>query len=389
MRILLLAQKMMLPLTNGFNLHNYNFTRQLVEHHEVHLLSLAEGELSDEMRDLFASVRVVEARQPPREWLVKRALLCMSPVSKHDMDPAVMEALEETIRERQIDLVWESGWKMLRYTSRLKGIPVFGDIQDEGAVSIRRMVSKAQGLKRKLRLFRQFWLSKRYQQVYFRHLAACNVVSTEDREAVLHYSPDLHVTAVNNGVDAQSFRPTGVVEEPATLAFHGNISFWPNHQAAAQLIRRVLPLVRQEIPDARLLIIGRDPPPDIAAAAGPDVEVTGFVDDVGPVLGRATVYACLLFGGAGIKNKILEAWALERAVVATPISLGGLVFEPDGNIVVAEGIEAFAAACVRLMRDPEARRRLGAAGRQTIVDHYSWEAKGREFRSALEGAVEL
>lgn len=56
---------------------------------------------------------------------------------------------------------------------------------------------------------------------------------------------------------------------------------------------------------------------------------------------------------------------------------------------MAEGVEEFAAACVRLMRDPEARRRLGRAGRQTVIDHYSWEANGREFRAALEGAVEL
>lgn len=288
MRILLLTHKLMLPLANGFNLHNFNHARQLAEHHELHLLALNEGELSDEQRALFASVRVIETRKPPRESLVKRVALSMSPHSKHDRDPAVMKVVEETIRDRKIDVVWSSGWKMLRYTSRLSGIPVFGDIQDEGAASLRRTLSMVSGVTRKTKVFRQYWRSKRYQQVYFRHLATCNVVSDEDKEALLHYSPDLAVSAVNNGVDANSYSPAGAVEEPATLAFHGNISFWPNHQAANALVHSILPRVREEIPDARLLIVGRDPPPDIAAAAGPHVEVTGFVDDICPVLGRAT-----------------------------------------------------------------------------------------------------
>ena len=165
--------------------------------------------------------------------------------------------------------------------------------------------------------------------------------------------------------------------EPATLVFEGNMMFGPNVDAARRLALEILPIVRAAIPAARLVLVGRDPAPEVRALAGESVEVTGTVDDVRPFLARGTVFACPMRLGSGIKNKILQAWAMARPVVATPASLGGLAAHDEDNLLVREDNLGFSEAVIELIRDParvrttrgarpldgRARVRLVASGR--------------------------
>src|SRR5687768_3953468 len=122
------------------------------------------------------------------------------------------------------------------------------------------------------------------------------------------------------------------------------MGFTPNAEAALHFCREVLPLVREAEPRVRMLVVGNRPTPEVNALAGPGVEVTGFVPDVRPYLDRAWVFVCPLLSGAGIKNKILQAWSMQKAVVATSISTGGLVTEGGANLIVADGKREFADA---------------------------------------------
>jgi glycosyltransferase involved in cell wall biosynthesis len=88
--------------------------------------------------------------------------------------------------------------------------------------------------------------------------------------------------------------------------------------------------------------------------------------------------------GAGIKNKLLQAWAMEKAVVATPIACGGLRARPDENIVVARGAAALAARIVALLGDAPRRRRLGAAARDTVLEHYTWTRRSAALADLLQ-----
>jgi glycosyltransferase involved in cell wall biosynthesis len=110
------------------------------------------------------------------------------------------------------------------------------------------------------------------------------------------------------------------------------------------------------------------------------------VEDIRPFLDRATVFVCPMRMGAGIKNKILQAWAMEKPVVATSTAIGGLRASPGENIVVATGPKAFAGAVVALLRDPSARQHLGKHGRDTVLTFYSWEQQARTFEHVLGSA---
>ena len=173
---------------------------------------------------------------------------------------------------------------------------------------------------------------------------------------------------IRNGVDAGS-DPAPLPEEPV-IGFHGTLSSVTNRRAALRLVNGVLPAVRRHAPEARALIIGREPPEQLATEDG--VTVTGEVDDVRPWLERVAVYVAPLDVGSGIKNKVLEAMAAARPVVATERALNG-IGAGDG-VVLARSDDAIADAAVELLRDRDRAAALGRAGRARVQREFSWTA---------------
>ena len=153
------------------------------------------------------------------------------------------------------------------------------------------------------------------------------------------------------------------------------MSFPPNVTAVLHFYQNILPLIRRELPNVRLIIAGRDPAPSIAAlASDPFVTVTGFVDDMRPWLARAGLMVCPMVMGSGIKNKVLEALAMARPVVATTMGVEALEATSGHELMIADTAEEFARATLALLRDSAARRRMGAAGRDLVLRRYTWDA---------------
>ena len=163
----------------------------------------------------------------------------------------------------------------------------------------------------------------------------------------------------------------------------------PNVEGIIHFCHKILPEIRSALPDIKLKIVGREPTPEVRALASDHVEVTGWVDDVRPYVREAALFISPLIGGAGIKNKVLQAWSMEKAVLCTSISSGGLRTEPGRNIVIADSPAKFAEACIELLQDPDRRRELGRAGRATVLEHYTWQAKARELEELLRKAAGL
>jgi glycosyltransferase involved in cell wall biosynthesis len=134
----------------------------------------------------------------------------------------------------------------------------------------------------------------------------------------------------------------------------------------------VWPVVRQSVPDAQLVLVGRDPGPAVRGLAGPGVEVAGTVPDVAPYIQRAAFTVAPLLAGGGSRLKILESLGWARGVVATTIGASGLEGLGGAGIVLADEPAQFAAEVVRLLEQPEQAARLGEQGRQA-VRAYAWD----------------
>jgi glycosyltransferase involved in cell wall biosynthesis len=213
--------------------------------------------------------------------------------------------------------------------------------------------------------------------------------SCRDREALIGQR-DNHSTVVSNGVDLNFWKRSSRTRGTNTIVFTGVMNYSPNTDAALYLIDEILPLVRRSVPDAKLLIVGRNPPPHlIDAGQRPGVNVTGFVDDVRPYLERATVFAAPLRFGAGIQNKLLEAMAMEVPVVASPLAADGLrtVGGACPPIQVAEDRYQFAELIIRQLVDGHGNASPDANSRRFVELHFSWKESGKKLERVIRAVA--
>jgi sugar transferase (PEP-CTERM/EpsH1 system associated) len=187
------------------------------------------------------------------------------------------------------------------------------------------------------------------------------------------------VQSLANGIDAvffdpaAPFRPLGREErgEGPLVLFTGQMDYRPNVDAVCWFAREVLP----RVPSARFVIAGRNPAREVRALAGERVTVAGAVADMRSWLAAADVVVAPLRIARGIQNKVLEAMAMARPVVASPAAFEGIEAEPGKHLLVTEGAEAMAEAISTLIADTALATRLGQAGRDLVTTTYQWESR--------------
>jgi glycosyltransferase involved in cell wall biosynthesis len=232
----------------------------------------------------------------------------------------------------------------------------------------------------------QAWKTRHAERRLYRrfdHAISCSAI---DRDRLRALAPAIPVTVVPNGVDTSYFVPMDEREQPATLAFVGSMDWAPNIDAIRYFIRDILPRVRARWPSVRLVVIGRNAPPDLA---GPEagIEVTGTVPDVRPLIAQAAVVVVPLRSGGGTRLKILEAWAMRKAVVSTRIGAEGLHVDAGRNILIADSPDAFAGRIDRALADRALRQQVAEAGYRTALEHYDWSRLGERLHAAYDDAV--
>ena len=153
-------------------------------------------------------------------------------------------------------------------------------------------------------------------------------------------------------------------------------------------LKEVWPQVRAKRPQARFFLVGRDPAAAVQALNGQDgITVTGTVEDPADWIAKAAVCVAPIRAAAGLQNKLLEAMAMAKAVVATPVANEG-IRAPEGEaVLLAQEPAPFAAAVETLLADAALRQRLGAAARRFVEAKWTWEGPFLELEQAFLAAV--
>jgi glycosyltransferase involved in cell wall biosynthesis len=194
---------------------------------------------------------------------------------------------------------------------------------------------------------------------------------------------------IPTGVDVEYFRPSPDRDQPGTLVFSGAMDWMPNEDAMVYFIKRMWPRIRQQIPNASLCVVGRNPSRALVelAANHQGIEITGIVDDIRPFVHRAAVYVVPLRIGGGTRLKIFEAMAMGKAIVSTTIGAEGLPVHPGQDILIVDDPEQFADTTIRLLGDSVQREELGRAARELVNRTYSWDAVVQPFETVLNTLV--
>ncbi len=299
--------------------------------------------------------------------------------------PSLFTALSEE-RWQALVVVQSTCARWLDYVPRpAVSVLVFHDVR---ALVYERQAAAARSVRERLALLREARRYRRFEAKYCRRFDLVITVSPADEAWVrAHYRPR-RLATIPVPVDGEYFTPMpGVREWPARILFTGLMSHPPNVDAASFFAREVLPRVQATIPEAEFWIVGREATPEVKRlAAVPGVVVTGFVPDMRPYLAQATVIVVPLRFGSGMRNKILEAWAMEKCVVSTRVGAEGLECEDRANILLADDAPALAERVVEVIRDPGLRGSIRARGRTRIAASHDPDTLARAYHDAVDSA---
>lgn len=206
-------------------------------------------------------------------------------------------------------------------------------------------------------------------------------VTANEVDLFLRLAPECTATvqAMSNGVDADFFasesdRPNPYPIKEQSVVFTGAMDYWPNIDGVSWFVTDVLPRLTARWPRVHFYIVGRNPPQQVRALAGTAVTVTGTVPDVRPYLQHAAAVVAPLRVARGIQNKILEAMAMERPVVTVSGCADAIGADAAQGVLRADTPEAFEQALQPLLDTPVQSAALGAAARQHVLQHFSWDA---------------
>lgn len=395
MKALFLTPELPYPPDRGASIRTFNLMKNLVSHHQIHLLSFAgEGEPREPGPLLKICSRVEMVDTPQRSPLQRFFSLLFS--SQPDMALRLPSAeyegrLSDLLGAERYDLVQVEGIEMARYMPLLgeaKSAPrlIFDDINAEYLLQRRAFETDLGEFRRwpvALYSYIQWRKLRRYEAWACRQAHRVIAVSEADAQALRSLVPEVQVTVVPNGVDTAHYFPS-MEEENDSLVFTGKMDFRPNVDGLLWFFHQVWPQIREAIPQARFLVVGRSPSPRLAPLSRDlRVTVTGYVPDVRPYIARAHLYLVPLRMGGGTRLKVLEAMAMGKAIVSTSFGFEGIEAVPDLHLVVADEPAEFARQVIELWGDEERRRRLGEAAR-ALAERYDW----RDIAPLLERVYE-
>ncbi len=212
------------------------------------------------------------------------------------------------------------------------------------------------------------------------------IFTTSERDKLLFDkdTPEVPKFVVPNGVDLDYFRPTDIEPEKHTLVFVGMMTYVPNYDGVLYFLDEIFPRIISVIPDAKIYIVGKNPPASITKRANKNIIITGFVEDVRPYIHKASVYVVPLRMGGGTRLKIVEALSMKKPIVTTSIGCEGINVENRKSVLIADEPQKFADAVIELCRDRELANQLTHAGYDLVQQKYGWDSVGYKLDEAYK-----
>jgi sugar transferase (PEP-CTERM/EpsH1 system associated) len=383
--LLFVAHRVPYPPNKGDKIRSYHALRHLAARHRVHLCAFFDdpADLAHEgvLSKMCASVRLIPLNVQVARLRSLAGLADGRPLGLPYYHDRQMRAhIDALTRSRRLDHVFVFSSTMAQYVESLTGATRVLDMCD---IDSDKWSQYAQRHRWPLSWIyrREGELLGKSEREYARIFDATLLASNNEADYLRRAAPESahKVHAMRNGVDVEFFDPARACATPfpadhEAIVFTGAMDYWANGDAVTWFAHEVLPSILQRRANARFYIVGSNPS-DAVRRLGelPGVTVTGSVPDIRPYLRYARAVAVPLRVARGIQNKVLEALAMARPLVASKAALEGLDHRPVPSVTLANEPAEFAAAVIATLE----RSAAGATdmrGRQYVCDHYGWEA---------------
>lgn len=391
MKILFLTPYSPANPTFGGALRIYHVLNQLCKHHDVTVTGFCEpGETGDLERQIPALKNKTHFIDQPYTDIRRKKDFVASLFSSHShwywssQSRQLQETIDRLLAEDRFDVIQCEFPVMAHYRFNSDAIKIL-DSHNVEYDNFQRMSKINRDPLRKLYYMYEAYKFKREEIEICRQQSAIFTTSKRDQEIFDKDVPAVPKFVIPNGVDLEYFRTTGAEPEKNSLVFVGMMKYVPNYDGISFFLDEIFPLITSAIPDAKIYIIGKNPPASIVNRASKNIIVTGFVEDTRPYVDRASVYVVPLRMGGGTRLKVIEALAMKKAIVTTSIGCEGIDVKNGESVLIGDQPDTFAELVIKLLKNREYSNQLTRNGYELVHQKYGWDTIGRQ----LEGAYKV
>ena len=384
--ILFLSQRIPWPPDRGDKIRSHRILKRLATIAPVHVGTFADDEEDEKYIEAMAQVTAshcVVRRDKPMWRAGMAALGRGEPISLAAFRDARLQAyVNRVIASGRIDRIVVFSGQMAQYLPKHFGGRIVVDFCDVDSAKFQSYAASGNPLMRIVNA-REAKLLGRFEKDVARRADASLFVTPSEAalfEARSGFSA-APILPMGNGIDHVFFDPEADFARAdlpvggPLIVFTGQMDYRPNVEAAVDFARNVLPTIRERRPDARFAIVGRAPVPPVTALAKlPGVIVSGGVPDVRSYIAAADLIVAPLRIARGIQNKVLEAMAMARPVLASACAAEGIEAQDGVHLRIAERPEDEARIAFDLLGDPVGAASLGRAARAHVIDRYGWDS---------------
>jgi len=374
MKLLVILPRFPYPTEKGDKLRAFNQLKVLSEHFDISLFALSHDKVSPEniekVKPFCKSIHIERINFLQVVWNLFICLFTSRPLQVgYYYTNKAKRAFRKKIKEVNPDHIYCQLLRTAPYAFGIE-IPKTLDYQDVFSKGIERRIPGANYLTRIILKLEWKRLLK-FEALVFDIFDNKTIISKPDRDCIPHAQKD-QIVIIPNGVDQQYFKP--LREKKTTdFVFTGNMGYPPNVDCAEYLVNKVMPIIRQKYPDAKITLAGATPHARVKALAGNKVIVTGWVDDIREYYSTARIFMAPMQLGTGLQNKLLEAMAMRLPCVTSSLCNSALMARENEEIMIGNNATEVAQQAIKLMEDQQLADKIALNGLSFIKLNYTWQ----------------
>jgi sugar transferase (PEP-CTERM/EpsH1 system associated) len=400
--ILYLTHRIPYPPDKGDKIRSYHLLRKMAERWTVHLGTFIDDQNDwqyvPKLEEICCETKFVRLNPTVAKLRALRGLVAGTSLTMPYYGHAGLRKwVTDLVSKREVDCAIAFSSSMAQYVMPPLGkdIRTVVDFCDMDSDKWRQYSEMFGGVKRWI-FGREGKMLRQEETDFADKCAAAVFISEEEAKLFCRLTgiPAAKVYTVQNGVDTAYFDPELIFSDPFSgdrnaIVFLGAMDYWPNIDAVCWFVEKIFPAVKKRNPEAVFFIVGSKPSPTVTALNRfPGVTVTGRVEDVRPYLRFARCVVTPLRLARGVQNKVLEAMAMARPIVATTEALEGISYGHDSGISVCDSEASWIEKVLQILREQEVDG-CNPGGRRIVTEKHSWDASAEQVAGVVSGASGL
>ncbi len=375
MKILILLSRIPYPLEKGDKLRAFNHIKYLSKNNKITLFAINDSKVNKEkafqaLQPYCRSINFFDISKFSILFNVLLAFFNGKPLQTgYFFSRRAKKRINKIISETKPDHIFCQLIRIAEYVKD-KNIPKTLDYQDVFSKGVeRRIHSSPFYLKPFLKL--EYKRLLKYENEIFDYFDNKIIISEPDRELIPHPEKD-KIVIVMNGVDTDFFKPINR-KKKYDIVFTGNMGYPPNVNGVEFLVKQIIPIVRRNKPEIKVLIAGANPDRKVIAVKSKNVHVTGWVEDIRECYAKARIFIAPMQIGTGLQNKLLEAMAMKIPCISSHLANNALNAKSGKEIKIGDSAEEYAQHIIYLLDNKDKADEIALNGYNFVLNNYNWE----------------